>query len=182
MIESVKERFDLSDDQTLCYLFMANRLKSILKGEGKYTDDHTADRFLFMTGAGGSGKSRVIRAITDLLAKLDCSPRLNVTATTGIAANSIQGSTIDSLCHLSRKGGRIKFGKQRDEEDEEHDRRAGNIFETRWISCQFLIIDEVNCGIEGMLTSRYQCLELRSCIKCLKHLGKSKDLHFHLEG
>jgi Magnesium chelatase, subunit ChlI len=55
---------------------------------------------MYLGGPGGTGKSQVIKAIATLFHKLDQRDMLHLTATTGVAANTIQGSTIDSVCWL----------------------------------------------------------------------------------
>ncbi|RKK06850.1 hypothetical protein BFJ65_g18403 [Fusarium oxysporum f. sp. cepae] len=64
----------------------------------------------FIGGEGGTGKSRIIAAITELFASKGISHRLLVTATSGTAAANIDGVTIHSACGFSKdtapRGGR----------------------------------------------------------------------------
>ena len=53
-------------------------------------------------GPGGTGKTKVIGAIVTLFDRIGCPEKLLLSATTGVAADIINGSTIHSLCHLSR--------------------------------------------------------------------------------
>ncbi|KAF8594055.1 hypothetical protein BDV93DRAFT_425186, partial [Ceratobasidium sp. AG-I] len=52
-------------------------------------------------GEGGTGKSTVIKAITELFASLGISHKLVRSAPTGIAASLIEGSTLHTLCHIA---------------------------------------------------------------------------------
>jgi chromosomal replication initiation ATPase DnaA len=60
--------------------------------------DETESRCLYLGGAAGTGKSKVLHAIKSLFEKLGKQDELLVSATTGIAEKLIQGSTIDSRC------------------------------------------------------------------------------------
>ncbi|KAI0067115.1 hypothetical protein BV25DRAFT_1795700, partial [Artomyces pyxidatus] len=62
-----------------------------------------ADQLLmYISGVGGSGKSHVIRAISDFFARMDKSERLLLSAPTGIAAVLIQGFTLHALTFLPK--------------------------------------------------------------------------------
>ncbi|KAM4055548.1 PIF1-like helicase [Hirsutella rhossiliensis] len=56
---------------------------------------------LFVGGEGGTGKSRVIEALVELLARRELSSRMLVTATSGTAAARINGITLHSACGLT---------------------------------------------------------------------------------
>ncbi|KAG8343754.1 DNA repair and recombination protein [Trypanosoma vivax] len=92
-------------------------------------------RNLFITGGAGSGKSLVIREIVRQLRHVK---RRNVfvTATTGVAALNVRGSTLNSFAG-------VKFGDGKARELlrwVRRNRRASG----RWRYCQTLIIDEVS--------------------------------------
>jgi len=57
---------------------------------------------MYLGGPGGTGKTKVIGAIVTLFDRIGCPEKLMVSATTGVAADIINGSTIHSLYHLSR--------------------------------------------------------------------------------
>nr|CCC92132.1 putative DNA repair and recombination helicase protein PIF1 [Trypanosoma congolense IL3000] len=91
-------------------------------------------RNLFITGGAGSGKSLLIREIVRTLRrKRRC---VYVTATTGVAALNVQGSTVNSFAG-------VKFGdgdaRQLLKWVRRSRRAAG-----RWRFCQTLIIDEIS--------------------------------------
>lgn len=51
---------------------------------------------MYLGGPGGTGKSRVIKAIAELFQRLDCKAMLRIAATTGITATVIGGSTMSA--------------------------------------------------------------------------------------
>ncbi|KIO18006.1 hypothetical protein M407DRAFT_84397, partial [Tulasnella calospora MUT 4182] len=56
----------------------------------------TEQLMMIVAGPGGTGKSRVIAAVTSLFSKLNCSESLKRSAPTGIAAYAIKGTTLHS--------------------------------------------------------------------------------------
>jgi len=68
-----------------------------------------AGESLFITGVGGTGKSKVLRAIRSALGAKG--KRVATCATTGIAAQAISGTTLYALCGLSPTQTIERFGK-----------------------------------------------------------------------
>jgi hypothetical protein len=101
----------------------------------------TDHRFLYMGGEGGTGKSRIVRTIVNGFDQMQCRSRLNISATTGVAANIIGGSPIDSLYKLEW----IDSSPVRLDSPEPTVSFPLQISRpvTRWTRCQFLILDEV---------------------------------------
>jgi hypothetical protein len=97
----VATEFDLNEDQLRAYHYFTDALKSILTMRN-VPKVEVKDRCMYLGGAGGTGKSRVIKAIIEAFARIGSGQKLFVTATTGVAATLINGSTIDSLCKLKR--------------------------------------------------------------------------------
>lgn len=64
---------------------------------------------MIVAGPGGTGKSRVIAALTSLFEKLNSSHQLKKAAPTGIAAYAIGGTTVHSL--LGLMGSNVAWGK-----------------------------------------------------------------------
>ena len=94
------------------------------------------DRCMYLGGAGGTGKSRVIKAIIEAFAWIGCGQKLFVTATTGVVATLINGSTIDSLCQLKRS--------TTDDDDTDEVPFPFEMIDNIWATCDFLILDEIS--------------------------------------
>jgi PIF1-like helicase len=109
-------------------------------------------QMLYLGGAGGTGKTRVIHAIKALLERTDCRNQLLVSATTGTAAKLIAGSTIDSLCGFGR-GNRTNTADIDDDDDYYYgdSRFQRTDMDNSWTNCRFLILDEVSIGGCGKL-------------------------------
>jgi AAA domain len=101
VIQDVKGKYGLDDDQSRAYDMFLNHLKSVEYGPSNYLDK-SENRCMYLRGAGGTGKSRVIRAIIEAFRVLGKSEKLLVSATTGASAQLINGSTIDALCKFNR--------------------------------------------------------------------------------
>jgi PIF1-like helicase len=91
---------------------------------------------LYLAGAGGTGKSTVIKAICDYFDRIGKRDTLMVLAFTGIAASNISGSTLHSVCGLG-------FGK--DGEGNDHLTGAALAqLQARWSKVEYAIIDEIS--------------------------------------
>lgn len=145
IIMQTRKAFNLNSNQLLCFHFVVNRLALLLVGESiDSLSPGNLNRCLYMGGAGGTGKSQVIRAVVHCFAELNCGHRLLVAATTGVAAISIRGSTIDSLCKLKRK---TSFNDSYYDSNCSYSNDFGNgssVIGGQWVTCQFLILDEVS--------------------------------------
>ena len=92
---------------------------------------------MYLGGPGGTGKTKVIGAIVTLFDRIGCPEKLMLSATTGVAADIINGSTIHSLCHLGR-------GNQGDEDVGRAERMNRLHLDNSWTNCEFLVIDEMS--------------------------------------
>ena len=93
---------------------------------------------LYLPGAGGTGKSRVIQAITEYFQRTGQRATLLILAPTGIAAANISGSTIHSVCG---------FGFNDREDGKRMDSPTGKALhnlQERWAKIEYVIIDEVS--------------------------------------
>jgi tRNA(Met) C34 N-acetyltransferase TmcA len=97
---------------------------------------------MYLGGPGGTGKSRVIGAIVTLFERAGCSEKLRVSATTGVAAQLVRGSTIDSLCKLWRQQNGVREKKPKEMDEDEGGMM--NDTDSNWAQCEFLIVDEVS--------------------------------------
>ena len=87
---------------------------------------------LYLGGAGGTGKSRVIHALKDFFIQRGQERRLRLTAFTGVAAQHISGMTIHAALHLNEM---IKTGPQS---------KTNRDLQIMWEGVDFLFIDEVS--------------------------------------
>jgi len=160
----------LNTEQERCYSLFLNGLRSQARTESTVI---THNRCMYLGGPGGTGKSRVIQAIVTLFRRIGCSDKLVVSATTGIAANIIHGSTIHSVCHLSR-------GNQTNEDGNREDRNRQLNLDNSWTNCEFLIIDEVSMlGCKGLNEISVNLCKLKACVQPFGGLYVlfSGDLH-----
>jgi len=133
VVQQVIRKRKLNDEQALAFTIFLNFLKALEFGEENESEG--LNRCLYLGGAGGTGKSEVIQAVEDAFEALGHSDKLLVSATTGVAAQLIGGSTIDSLCKFSKRQ------QSRKEADGVlHLTMTGNY----WMACRFLILDEVS--------------------------------------
>lgn len=85
---------DLNDEQRKAYFLFCNHHQR----NSLMSDKKLSQLLLFLTGAGGTGKSRVINAICSYFEYTLQHDTLIVLAPTGIAATNICGNTIYSAC------------------------------------------------------------------------------------
>ena len=120
---------------------------------------------MFLGGSGGTGKSRVIRCVTDFARRWNVLEMVEVTATTGVAATLLNGSTYFNSMKLPGMGG---CGKLPDE-----------ALITRWQSVGLLIIDETS------FISRKQLWTIHQRLTTLRPASKTQlfgGVHIVLSG
>jgi hypothetical protein len=71
--------------------------------ETEASDSVAGGTFAFITGPAGTGKSRIIQAVTDLARRWECANIIRITATSGAAAALIRAQTCHSALGLSRR-------------------------------------------------------------------------------
>ena len=163
----VARQFDLNTEQRRAYDIFLRPLNSLLfpMAHTALSDDST-NRCMYLGGPGGTGKSRVIQAIIEVFQRLQCRDQLLICATTGVAANLIGGSTVDSLAKIRRRSGRYK------EQDDSYKDMGGSdysyVVDNTWMRCNFLILDEV---------SMLGCVKLAKISQALQK-NKSNSLPF----
>ncbi|XP_044717937.1 PIF1-like helicase domain-containing protein [Hirsutella rhossiliensis] len=90
----------LNEKQSIALLIVCRQLDQIRQAN-EAGGDGEGQLCLFVGGEGGTGKSRVIEALVELLARRELSSRMLVTATSGTAAARINGITLHSACGLT---------------------------------------------------------------------------------
>ncbi|KAM4061761.1 PIF1-like helicase [Hirsutella rhossiliensis] len=133
----------LNEKQAIALLIVCRQLDRIRQGDDA-GGDGGGQLCLLIGGEGGTGKSRVIEALVELLARRDLSSRLLVTATSGTAAARINGITLHSACGLT--GERFVDGRSRMD----------------WQEKEVLVIDEVSMlGARTLHAANEQLCRLR---------------------
>lgn len=116
----------LNQEQRMCYDIVTSHLEQTLANEA------VRPLRLFIYGEGGSGKSRVIQAITERFQQVGKTAWLLKAAYTGIAASLIGGKTTHSIAMVS------KF-ENRQVSDETRKK-----LQEFWSPYRYLIIDEIS--------------------------------------
>ncbi|KAM4062369.1 AAA domain-containing protein [Hirsutella rhossiliensis] len=133
----------LNEKQAIALLIVCRQLDRIRRGDDT-GGDGGGQLCLFIGGEGGAGKSRIIEALAELLARRDLSSRVLVTATSGTAAARINGITLHSACGLT--GERFVDGRSRMD----------------WQEKEVLVIDEVSMlGARTLHAANEQLCRLR---------------------
>ena len=117
-------REQLMDDQRRAFDIIAYHVRSSLQG------NCPTQLLLHIQGEGGTGKSKVIQAVTGMFEALGVRRWLLKSAYTGIAASLIEGETIHRLAGLNFNGKGMSNGTR-------------TKLESTWKDVQYLIIDEV---------------------------------------
>jgi len=110
---------------------------------------------MYLGGPGGTGKSRVIHALTDFFKRKNQSRRLRLAAFTGVAAKNIGGTTLHTALAMSSSRKKSDTNKT----------RAGLV--AMWDGVDHLVVDEVsNIGcalmtdVHNALVSATGCTDL----------------------
>ncbi|KAM4061026.1 PIF1-like helicase [Hirsutella rhossiliensis] len=142
-VRELAGQLTLNEKQAIALLIVCRQLDRIRRGDDA-GGDGGGQLCLFIGGEGGTGKSRVIEALVELLARRDLSSRVLVTATSGMAAARINGITLHSACGLT--GERFVDGRSRMD----------------WQEKEVLVIDEVSMlGARTLHAANEQLCRLR---------------------
>ena len=137
------ESFTLNRRQSIALRLICRQLDRVRR---ECDEQGTPQLCQFIGGEGGTGKSRIIDAITELFVSKGIPHRLLVTATSGTAAAKINGITIHSACHLSKDGSRANPHKDVDgfAASSSANLRVDGRTKMDWQEKYLLIIDEVS--------------------------------------
>ncbi|KZS89907.1 hypothetical protein SISNIDRAFT_400321, partial [Sistotremastrum niveocremeum HHB9708] len=102
---------------------------------------------MYLGGPGGTGKSRVIQALSEWFSRRQQSRRLRLASYTGVAASNIDGATLHSVLMLSQRA----FGASAK-------KNATAQMMTVWEGVDYLLIDEVSMVGCTMLSNIHDAL------------------------
>jgi len=109
---------------------------------------------MYIGGPGGTGKSRVIAALTDYFAQRGESRRLRLTSFTGIAAKNINGTTLHTALALNQSQKNLKRGNGKTKTD----------LIAMWTGVDYLFIDEISMiGCSLLLQIHEALVEAKGC-------------------
>ena len=156
------ESFTLNRRQSIAFRLICRQLDRV-----RHDKRGTAQLCQFVGGEGGTGKSRIIEAVSALFAGKGISSRLLITATSGTAAARVNGITIHSACGLTKDnssrtaGNKVVDGLRASEASDlfiDGQRRMS--WQEKWL----LIIDEVSMlGTRTLHAVDEQLRKLRGC-------------------
>ena len=109
---------------------------------------------MYLGGPGGTGKSRVIAALTDYFGQRGESRRLRLTSFTGIAAKNINGTTLHTALALNQSQKNRKRGNGKTKTD----------LIAMWTGVDYLFIDEVSMiGCSLLLQIHEALVDAKGC-------------------
>ena len=115
------------------------RAFSLIASHARQNQDSEPMR-MYLGGPGGTGKSRIIAAMTDYFARRGESRRLRLASFTGIAAKNINGTTLHTALALNQHQKNQKKGNGKTKSD----------LVAMWTGVDYLFVDEVSmigCGL-----------------------------------
>ncbi|CEL92480.1 unnamed protein product [Vitrella brassicaformis CCMP3155] len=139
---TVASRCQLNEEQMRAFQIICSHLLNHYKDlqDNKYV---TPLR-MCLTGEGGTGKTHVIKAVKAYFAELQCRHWLRLAAPTGVAADNIGGSTLDSLLHIfdDFKSGDKRLRRQAVKQQTIDGDRICR--EESWKHIHYMIVDEIS--------------------------------------
>jgi hypothetical protein len=99
----IADEANLDIDQRAGFFTIAKQVLLRTLYRLKITTEMPVQMILFLGGEGGTGKSKVLKALTKFMATLKIRHRIRLGAQTGVAAGNINGSTLHSLLDLTIK-------------------------------------------------------------------------------
>jgi ATP-dependent DNA helicase PIF1 len=111
-----------------------------------------AGRSIFFTGPAGTGKTHLLRAIASTLTAMHGGEHVYVTASTGMAACALSGTTLHYFCGMGLAREPVK--------QLVHKLKSQRAAHNRWTSARVLIVDEISM-ISGDLFEKIEAVARR---------------------
>ncbi|KAK0435102.1 uncharacterized protein EV420DRAFT_1233128, partial [Desarmillaria tabescens] len=121
-LDDIANEYNLNTEQRRAFMIIAEHS----------LQQHPEQLRMFLGGPGGTGKSTVIKALTDFFSRRRQERRFRLSSFTGIAAKNIAGSTLHALLMLSQRPRRGKPTKT-----------TADLI-TMWQGVDYLFVDEVS--------------------------------------
>ncbi len=156
----IARQLTLNPEQEAMFFLVCEHLDKAVRDPAS-----TPQLLAYLGGAGGTGKSQVIKAIRDLFERKEMSRRLAVCATSGAAAAALDGQTLHSAVRLTIAGRGSDAGLSTFSQNEENRMRAVNADERElFLEKLMFIVDEVSmlAGTD-LLEMDKNLKELRGC-------------------
>lgn len=145
IMDEVSLEFSLNEEQDRAFRIVANH---------SIEPKQCCPLSLFLSGPGGTGKSRVIDSITTFFSRLNETRRFRLASYTGVAAKNIKGMTLHTLLNL----------RQLDNENGKENNSASKqeLF-AMWSGVEYLLIDELSMIGCEFLTKISAALSIAKC-------------------
>ena len=122
---------------------------SLTPDQQRVLDSVRNGKSIFFTGCAGSGKSFVLKKLIEAEMKIRENNSVFVTATTGMAACLIGGTTINSFAGIGLGKEDVSFLVQKI--------MAQSNTVKRWKNCSLLVIDEISM-LDSVLLEKLECI------------------------
>ncbi|PPQ81895.1 hypothetical protein CVT24_009316 [Panaeolus cyanescens] len=147
LAHQISSKFKLNEKQCMAFELICRAV------QGELGHENPDQLRMALIGAGGTGKSTVIHAISELFSLLDRDFMLKKCAYTGVASNNIRGITLHSALGLSR----TSFEKNT---------KMHREIAALWEDTKFLIVDEVSMlGCQNMYKMSSALCAAKNCDK-----------------
>ena len=130
-----RERKKFFFHQEAAFLTIAHQVLQVELYRRKIIKSPPTQMIFYLGGEGGTGKSKVVKALSQYMSELGISSRLRKAAPTGVAAGNIGGSTLHMLLGLAVK----KKGRKKDKTSEVSDKVVRNFKDV-----DVFLIDEIS--------------------------------------
>ena len=137
--KELAEQLSLNKKQSIALRLICRQLDRVGRNE-----QETPQLCQYLGGEGGTGKSRVIKAVATLFERKGMSHRLLITGTSGAAAATVNGITIHSACNIPIDSSRVGPDKRAEGVASSSALRIDGESRASWREKYMLIIDEVS--------------------------------------
>ena len=153
--------YGLDSDQELAFVTIAQHILKVDMHERGLLKDKPQQMIFYLGGEGGTGKSKVLNALTGFLESVGLRHTIRMGAKTGCAAGNIGGSTLHSLLKLP-----VGRGKKTESDQAQKDAPVTEELKDKFKDVKILFIDEI---------SMISCQELAIVSQKLTHIKNTRS-------